>query len=206
MENCRIAGTFMWSLGIGFPVLLVLLYSLYFLLDMITHYCIFSKILPRILTIYTMKERVFDFDICSVVEWMFKNSLECIRKFVESDYEIWVMCHIGDIVCWGCGMSGLSNVRDVECSGCGILGMWDIRNVRCSRCGMFGTWDVEMWDFGDIGCLGCRMFGMWNVRDVGCWDVRCSRRGMCGMWYVRDVGCWGCAMCDVCRDVRCWFT
>ena len=142
----------------------------------------------------------------SVVEWMFKNSLECIRKFVESDYEIWVMCHIGDIVCWGCGMSGLSNVRDVECSGCGILGMWDIRNVRCSRCGMFGTWDVEMWDFGDIGCLGCRMFGMWNVRDVRCWDVRCSRRGMCGMWYVRDVGCWGCAMCDVCRDVRCWFT
>ena len=57
---------------------------------MITHYYIFSKTLPKILTIYTMKERVFDFDICPPVllseclktrSNVFGNLLKVIMKF-----------------------------------------------------------------------------------------------------------------------------
>ena len=64
------------------------------------------------------------------------------------------MCDVGDVECWGCGMSEMWDVRDVGCARCG---MWDVQDVRCSGCGMF-----EMYDVRDVGCLGC---GMW---DVGC--------------------------------------
>ena len=54
---------------------------------------------------------------------MFKDSLACIRKFVESDDKIRVMCNVGDVVCWVFGMLGLWDVGDVGCWGCGISGM-----------------------------------------------------------------------------------
>ena len=115
---------------------------------------------------------------------MFKTSLACNRKFVESDYEMRVRCNIGDIVCWECGLLGLWNVRDVECSGCWMLGMRDVRDVGCWD---VGCWDVVCWGcvmfgmcgVGYMGYLGCGMFGMWYIRDV---------------WHVRGVGCSRCGM------------
>ena len=65
---------------------------------------------------------------------MFKGSLACIRKFVESDDEIRDMWNVGDIVCYGCVMLGF---------------------VRYWECGM-----MRMWDVGDVGCWGCGMLGM----------------------------------------------
>ena len=129
----------------------------------------------------------------SVVEGMIKNSLAYIRKFLESDDEIRVMCNIGDIVCW------MWDVGVVECSRCEIFGRWDVGDmgcwdVGCSECAMFGMWDV--WD---VGYLRCGMFRMWNVQVAVCsgcemfrlryvWDVVCLGCGMFGMWNVRDVG------------------
>ena len=169
----------------------------------------FRKSLPKILTnLYNERACIWlQFLPVSVDEWMFKNSLACIHKFVESDDEIRVMCNIRDIVCWECGMLRLWDIWDVGCSGCGMLGMWDVRNVPCwgyvvfgmrnvqdveySGCEMFGMWNVQvvvcsgsgmfgMWDAGNVRCLGCGMFGVWNVRDVGCF-----RFGVFRMWDVR---------------------
>ena len=67
------------------------------------------------LTIYTIKERVFDFDCCqsvlnlNIVERMFKDSLACIQNFVESDDKIQVIWNVGD-------------VGNMEC--CVMLGCW----------------------------------------------------------------------------------
>ena len=147
---------------------------------MIIPYCLFPKIFFK--DIYTIKERVFDFDCCptvlnsNFVEWMLKGSLACIRKFVESDNEIRVMWNVGDIVCWRCVMMGLWDVGDMGCWECGILGY-----------GIWGLRDVGMQNFGDAGFRGCGMLEIWDVRDVGC--LRC---GMFGLW---DVGCLlGCGM------------
>ena len=57
---------------------------------------------------------------------MFKDSLACIQKFVESDDEIRVMWNVGDVTCWECGM----------------LVMWDVWALRFSGRWMFGMWDV----------------------------------------------------------------
>ena len=84
---------------------------------------------------------------------MFKNSLACIQKFVESDDEI-----PSYVECWGCSMLGMWDVGVVECSGCGMLGMWDVGVVGCSGCGM--------WDIRNMGCWGCGMLGV-----LGLWDV-----------------------------------
>ena len=46
---------------------------------------------------------------------MFKVSLSCIRKFVESDDKIRVMWNVGDVVSWECGMLGLWNIGDAGC-------------------------------------------------------------------------------------------
>ena len=95
----------------------------------------FWNSLPKILTIYTIEESVLDF-YCypsvlnsNNVEWMFKDSLACIRKFVESD-----------------------NTSYVECWQCSVLGMWDVRFAGYQRCDMFKMWDVR-----DVGCWGYGM-------------------------------------------------
>ena len=46
---------------------------------------------------------------------MFKESLPCIPKFVESDEKIQVMWNDGDVVCLECGMLGLWIIGDVGC-------------------------------------------------------------------------------------------
>ena len=52
------------------------------------------------------------------------------------------MCDVGDVVCWGCGMW---YVRDVRCLRCGMFEMWNVRNVGCSEC--------RMWEVGYLqGC------------------------------------------------------
>ena len=141
----------MWSVGIGCR-----------LLDFAKTYY-FRKFLSKMLTVYIIKERVFDFDCCpsvlnlNIVEWMFKDSLACIRKFFESDDKIQVVWNVGDVVCWVCGMLGLWDIGDVGCWWCamlviGIPGMRDDGNVWC-------------WGWG---CWGCGMLGKWDVRDVGC--------------------------------------
>ena len=74
---------------------------------------IFENFSQKRLTIYALKECVFDFDCCpsvlnwNIVEWMFKDNLACIQKFVESDNKIRVMWNAGGVVCLGCGMLGL---------------------------------------------------------------------------------------------------
>ena len=49
---------------------------------------------------------------------MFKDNLESIQKFVESDDKIPV---VGDVVCWECGMLDLYDVGDVGYCRCGML-------------------------------------------------------------------------------------
>ena len=79
----------------------------------------FRKFLSKMLTIYTIKERVFDFDCClqvlslNIVKLMFKDSLACIRKFVECDDKIQAMRNFGAAVCWECGMLALWDIGDV---------------------------------------------------------------------------------------------
>ena len=46
---------------------------------------------------------------------MFKDSLPCIPKFVESDEKIQVMWNVGNVVCLECGMLGLWIIGDVGC-------------------------------------------------------------------------------------------
>ena len=67
---------------------------------------------------------------------MFKDSLACIRKFVESDDKIRVMWNVGDVVCWKCGMLGLQDIGDVRCSRCEMFGMWNVGDMGCRACGM----------------------------------------------------------------------
>ena len=43
-----------------------------------------------------------------------------------SDDKIRVMWNVGDIVCWECGILGMSGFGDVGCSGCGMFGMLDV--------------------------------------------------------------------------------
>ena len=62
----------------------------------------------------------------NVVELMFKDSLACIQKFVESNYEIRVIWNVGDIICWECGMFGILDVGDLECLDGWMFGMWDV--------------------------------------------------------------------------------
>ena len=56
-------------------------------------------------TIYTIKVCVFVFNCCpsvlhfNIPEGMFKDSLACIGKFLESDDKIQVMWNVGDVVC-----------------------------------------------------------------------------------------------------------
>ena len=45
---------------------------------------------------------------------MFKDSLACIRKFVESDDEIRVMWNVGNTVCWEPGLFEMWDIRDVR--------------------------------------------------------------------------------------------
>ena len=153
---------------------------------MILPYCLFSKASPTIiLTIYIIKEHVFDFNCCpsalnsNVVELLLKDLLVCIRKFVESDDEIRVIWNVGDIVCCEYGILGMLDVGNVGCPGCGMFGVWDVRGVGCSGC--------EMYDVRDVACSCCGMFSMRNVYDVGC-----SGYGMLGMLDVWGVGCSGC--------------
>ena len=121
----------------------------------------FRKSFAKISKIYTIKECVFDFDCCPsvlnsiVAEWLFKGSLSCIQKLVESHEEIQVMWDIGDVECCGCEKFGIWAIRDVGCLGCGLVGMWDVPDVECSGCEMFGIWNVR-----NVGSSGC---GMWNV-------------------------------------------
>ena len=46
---------------------------------------------------------------------MFKDSLACVRKFVESDGKIRVMWNVDDVACCKCGMLGLRDIGDVGC-------------------------------------------------------------------------------------------
>ena len=52
---------------------------------------------------------------------MFKDNLESIQKFVESDDKIRVMWNVGDVVCWECGMLDLYDVGDVGYCRYGML-------------------------------------------------------------------------------------
>ena len=115
---------------------------------------------------------------------MFKDSLACIRKFVESDDKIRFMWNIGDVVCWECGM-----LRFKGYWGCGMLGMWDIWDVRHWECGMLG---MELLGMRDVVDVECSRWGMLGIQDVG--DVGCSGCGMLGVWDVGDVGCLRCGM------------
>ena len=62
---------------------------------------------------------------------MFKDSLACIWKFVESN----LVC----TVCWECGMFRMWDAWAVRCSKCGIVGMSD---VGCRM--LAGMWDVDL--------------------------------------------------------------
>ena len=80
---------------------------------------------------------------------MFKDSLACIRKFVESDDKIRVMANVGDI------MFGIWDIGFVGCWGSGMLAMRDVGDVGYSRYEMLGMWNVR-----DLGCAGCGMLRM----------------------------------------------